>query len=86
MIQPYLPVQHKEIIKHLRKKPELCLWFVEHAVSYAVGRTFNKQVKNDVEILRVMNAGDEAGVLLLLENSWEHWREQYTVEVNDSEQ
>lgn len=49
------------------------MWFVEHAISYVVGgRTFRKQVKNNVAISSVMNASEEAVALLLLENSWEH--------------
>ena len=59
---------------------------MENAVSYVVGkRIFNKQVKNDVRISTVITAGDEALALLLLENSWEHWREQYNMGFEDSE-
>lgn len=40
-------------------------------------------MKNNVAISKVMNVGDDAVVLLLLQNSWEHWREMNNLEMDE---
>lgn len=85
IIKPSIACQDQTIVKSLRKNQALYAWFVENAVSFVVGRRgYRKQVNALVRISKVMNSGDEALALLLLENSWEHWREMYNMEFDEN--
>lgn len=77
LIKPSVENQAADIIRDLHTNRTLYGWFMEHVVSYVVGRIVWRKQIHHLRVSRVASVGDEAVGLLLIENSWEAWREKY---------
>ena len=66
-----------KILNDMRSNVDLYRFFYDHILAYVCGKTHWKDLCTTTLGSNIVNVGDEAFALLVVENSWDCWAERY---------